>query len=113
MGIVKADWLQHPEVQYRGVEVVNGVVADHWFLETNWTSYDNHYYSTRDGRQRPVRFMEHISGKAKVWDFKPGAYAAGDAFPALLAPPEGCTAPCDVLKTPGGYPGCTWQGSVM
>ena len=109
MGIVKADWLRHPEVQYLGAETVNGVEADHWFLQTNYTSYDNHYYSTR-GQQRPVRFMEHIQGKEKKWDFNMGAYEAGDVFPALLVPPDNCEAPCDVIKAPGGYPGCTWRG---
>ena len=59
-----------------------------------------------------MRFLEHISGKAKVWDFDLAAYAPGDAFPALLAPPPACEVPCAVLaEDDDGYPGCTWNGT--
>ena len=29
---------------YRGVTTIDGIEADHWFLDANYTSYDNNYY---------------------------------------------------------------------
>ena len=115
MGFVKDDWLQRPETKYMGTEVINGVEADHWLLQTNWTSYDNHYYSTPEPAARPVRFMEHVTdkeGRVKSWDFDLSAFSPGDHFQQLLLPPAAgsCNSPCAVIATPGGYPGCTWRG---
>ena len=38
-GEVEADWLQKEETKYMGTETVNGVQADHWLLQANWTMY--------------------------------------------------------------------------
>jgi hypothetical protein len=57
------------QTKYKGIVSVNGVQADHWFLDANFTDYDNNYYSTTDSTARPVRFMEHVSdhgGRPKV-----------------------------------------------
>ena len=111
VGLVKNDWLRHPETRYMGTEQVNGVQADHFLLQANFTSSDNHYYCTQDGEARPVRFMEHEDGSKKMWDFNLAAYVPGDGFPSeLLAPPAAgtCDEACEVLAKPGGYPGCTY-----
>ena len=113
LGFVKSDWLRQPETRYMGTELVDGVQADHWLLDANFTSSDNHYYSTPDAAARPVRFMEHEDGTSlKMWDFELAAYVPGGEFPVeLLAPPAAgtCDEACEVLATPGGYPGCTYR----
>ena len=113
MGFTEPDWLRKPQTRDMGAETVNGVRAERWFLDANFTSYDNNYWATADAQQRPVRFLEHISGKAKVWDFSfaPGAFVANVTHAALLAPPAECSAKCGVIAVPGGYPSCTWQGA--
>ena len=100
---------------YRGVTTIDGIEADHWFLDANYTSYDNNYYCTRDQGARPLRFMEHVSdhgGKPKIWDFNSTTYVPSSQwhFGDVLRPPANCEARCDLLATPGGYPGCTWKG---
>lgn len=115
MGSVRVDWLRHPETVYRGVTTINGIEADHWFLDANYTSYDNNYYCTRDQGARPLRFMEHVSdhgGKPKIWDFNSTTYVPSSQwhFGDVLSPPANCEARCEVLAIPGGYPGCTWKG---
>jgi hypothetical protein len=113
MGLVRPDWLRHPETQFLGVESVNGAPAQHWFLEANYTAYDNHYYCTDDDRARPVRFLEHVGdagGRPKLWDFNLAAFQEGDQFPLLLAAPAKCDAGCAVLANESEYPGCTWTG---
>jgi hypothetical protein len=95
------------------VESVNGAPAQHWFLEANYTAYDNHYYCTDDDRARPVRFLEHVGdagGRPKLWDFNLAAFQEGDQFPLLLAAPAKCDAGCAVLANESEYPGCTWTG---
>ncbi len=111
LGFVRSDWLRQRETRYLGTETVGGVEADHWLLEANYTSSDNHYYCTRDDAARPVRFMEHEDGRLKMWEFNLDAYVPGDGFsPELLAPPAAgtCDEACEVLAEPGGYPGCTY-----
>jgi hypothetical protein len=52
MGFTEPDWLRKPQTRDMGAETVNGVRAERWFLDANFTSYDNNYYAyTRGGSQ--------------------------------------------------------------
>ena len=104
-----------------GKEVIRGVLADHWLLQAEWTSSDNHYYCTPDADAKMVRFMEHEQeavrsggrdGDLKVWTLDLAAFSGRALDPSRFGPPvnASCNAPCAVIRK-SGYPGCTWTGA--
>lgn len=79
--------------------------AYHWL---KYGASDNHYYSTVDKDQLPIRYMEHKNEKLKQWDFDLFTYQRhpewkSDNIPAYFNIPTGCITPC------GKSPACDYE----
>ena len=95
LGALLPDWLERAGAKFAGVDLVNGVDANHWQAEG---AYTNNYWSSVEEGDLPVRFNETKTGDAgglKQWDFELGTYKVGEVDEALFEIPGGrCGAPC-------------------
>ena len=89
-GAVRSEWL-FTNTSYVGTSVVNNITVDQWFKQG---LYDNHYYATNDSARIPVRFMEHVNGILKSWDFHVPTYNTTRLPASFFAQPEDCHVPC-------------------